>query len=266
MRKPPPLLIFVILGAALSLMKMHTQELPGGDCCTYMRVAQNIMAGHGIIGMRGIPETNWTPGYPIVVAILGFLVRDIGVAAILVSIACSVATIILTYKLVKEYFGQNAANIAAFLDRDFQCKSAYLRRTTYGKHVRLRAPDSILRVDCRKLKQPKPMLTVLLGLLLGFNYVVRPEEVSPGVGVDYNVRAGVQMVEDPHLAPDCRRQPGIPYSFVDWIGFVYKQTGRLTISTKSDAWRQFILIADPAREKTWIVQDGSMQPKLRHSL
>lgn len=118
----------VVLAFLIRLPLAYFPEVIYNDGVEYVRIAKHILAGNWSEGI--VP-----PIYPILIAVLGFLVRDFELAGILISVIFGALTVLPVYHFTKAVFDGRTAIIAGiftvFQPLMFAYSGSVLTESTY---------------------------------------------------------------------------------------------------------------------------------------
>lgn len=105
----------LLLAFTLRLYWMLTQAPVVSFEAEYIRVAQNLRAGLGLMSSYGGPETMYAPLYSILIAGFSLVVKNAEVAAHLVSLLFGTLLVLPIFYLTRWVYGVRAAYLGAFL-------------------------------------------------------------------------------------------------------------------------------------------------------
>ena len=109
-----PLLIILLLGVVLRLVCLtYFTEAINGEGAEYARIAENLVAGKGYVGiaMEG-RELMFPPLFPLLIAAASFLTGDFYVAAQSVSFISGVLILVFIFGIAKDLYGDKVAFLA----------------------------------------------------------------------------------------------------------------------------------------------------------
>jgi hypothetical protein len=249
------LLLVVVLATALSLPVLLKSSLPNGDSCTYMRVADNLLAGKGPVGMTGKLETRWSIGYPLTIAFVDMFVHNTVLAAKLAAMIATVLTVVFLALMTKNLFGPEFGLVTGVV---FALSNSRVKISG----IALSEPLFVFCIVCalylwtcerKYFFWPR---AAGVGLLLGWAYLARPEGL---------LLAGVLFM----LALPIIRLWSVPckHSYlisllafslvaVSWIAFVKINTGAFAPTQKADGqYSSFILMSksDEVYLREWLL-------------
>jgi 4-amino-4-deoxy-L-arabinose transferase-like glycosyltransferase len=169
------LLAFTILvGFSLRLYWMRTQTPVISFEAEYVRVAENLRAGHGLMSSYGGPETMYAPFYSILIAAVSLVVRNAEFAAHLVSLIFGTCLIIPVFLVTKRVYGLRAAYLSAILAAVYpllvaRAGSIYTE-AIYPTFLMTALYFGIRSLELRSLRD-----YFLCGACFGIAYLTRPE-------------------------------------------------------------------------------------------
>lgn len=106
--------LLALLGRIAILAVRHDAPIDM-DGAEYARLAQNLLAGHGYVGMRGVPMLEYPPLYPLLIAGLLPLVHDAQLAGGIVATMCGTLLVAGVWLVADELYGRRVALIAGLL-------------------------------------------------------------------------------------------------------------------------------------------------------
>jgi hypothetical protein len=233
----------VIVGSTMSLLRCYIDPTFNSDAPHYLLPIHDFIDGKGYT-YRDHADVLWPPGYGIASYVTFLFVRDIEYSGVVVSALSYIFLIPLAYITARRLFGREVGLLAAWLCTFFPALVTLSSNVgsdalacmcnLLGFYTYLRFLDSTRQ--CR--------WAVFLGTLLGFSYLVRPENFLIGIlaiaslfvfcihrkQISYGgdrvqaLRGIVQPVLVGVLFLACV----LPYVF-----FLRQHTGRWTFSTKA---------------------------------
>jgi len=169
------LLIILLAGFVLRLTWWLTEtpviSLEGAE---YVRMAENLFAGHGLVGNFEGPETMYTPLLPVLTAAAMVLVHDGRLAGQLVALAFGIALIPVAYFLARLLYGTRVALIAAALVAAHPVL-VKLSGSIYTESVYVTFFLAAIFFGLRALELRRLVDAALTGGLFGLAYLTRPE-------------------------------------------------------------------------------------------
>jgi hypothetical protein len=144
------------------------------DAAEYLCAAHNLLKGNGLVGCYAGPELMYTPFYSVLTALVGVAVRNIELAAHLVSLIASACLVLPVYYLASFIYDKRAGYIAAILTAVHPVL-VKLGGSTYSEAVYLTFFMAGIYSGLRMLELRAAKYQWLTGLWLGLAYVTRPE-------------------------------------------------------------------------------------------
>ncbi|MFH1035357.1 MAG: glycosyltransferase family 39 protein [Pseudomonadota bacterium] len=239
------------LAAALAVPLVLRNPNLGSDSLRCLVPIHNFMAGHGYT-MTGQVHLTYPPGFGILAYLVFGLCQDVELSGMIVNLASYLLLPPLLYACGRQSFGRRAGLLAAF----FAAIGPYYLKYSWVNFTDL--PFAVFLLLslylCLRLLEagPRPWRGLLLGLSLGYAYLVRPE----GFQIAGLVLAGLGLLA--LLA--WRGRAGAPPSWprdkkvlltplwvalafallaAPYVLFLHEHTGRWTISTK---FRQTLIV------------------------
>lgn len=231
--------LIILLALGLSLICLRGASLHEGDGCTYMRMAESLLAGQGLNGMNG-PETRWTPGYSLAIAAASLISGSSVTAGQLISILASVFTVIPLYLLAARFFGPRVgvwvSLLYALSPARISLSTAIMTESLFLCVFTLAVWLWVRESDCFKWYR-----SAAVGILLGYAYLIRPEAFYIAVLVvliSLGLRKWWSM---PKLVSCLLMVVAFASVSLPYIGYVHSHTGKWTVSSKSKGLSEFIL-------------------------
>ncbi|MHB8923568.1 MAG: ArnT family glycosyltransferase, partial [Thermoleophilia bacterium] len=110
--------ILVLLLAAAVIVRALvtlTRDMVQFDETAYLRMAENLASGNGLLDISGLTTTHFTPLLPLLIAGLAVVVRNYVLAGYIISIIFSSLILIPTFLLGRDLFDERAGLYAAAL-------------------------------------------------------------------------------------------------------------------------------------------------------
>lgn len=166
----------VIAAAAISLVTWRGVEPLTADSCEYIAGAKSLFGGMGYRNGNGGIQTFFPPGYPITIGLVNLVIADAVVAARAAALICSALTLIPLTLIARKLFGATVGNASAvlyaILPARVSLSSAVLSESVYL--LMTVAAVWLWLKECESYRFPR---AVLVGLLLGYGYLSRPEGI-----------------------------------------------------------------------------------------
>ena len=173
-----PLFVLLALGLALRLIWIAWQTpILQGDECEYLRIAENIVRHHRYAGLFEGPQVIYPPLYPLLIALVSFVTRDLPTAGLAVGVIGGLCLIAAMYALAAYLYGTRVALIAGALGACFPVlvelsgilfsQVLYLPLVVGGAYFGMRWADRTGRHS-----------GLLCGACFGLAYLTRPEAVA----------------------------------------------------------------------------------------
>jgi 4-amino-4-deoxy-L-arabinose transferase-like glycosyltransferase len=140
----------------------------------YVRVAQNLRAGYGLISSYGGTETMYAPLYSILIAGVSLVTRNAELAAHLVSLILGTLLIVPVFLITMRVYGLQAANLSALLVAIHPLLVARAG-SIYTEAVYPTLLMSALYFGIRSLELSSAKNYFLCGTFFGLAYLTRPE-------------------------------------------------------------------------------------------
>jgi 4-amino-4-deoxy-L-arabinose transferase-like glycosyltransferase len=230
----------ILLGAVLFRMLLLSKvNLIGFDEVNYLKLA----ASGRINGLNHVLHGYWSPFYPLVVALLAYLVPDFELAGRLVQIFSVLILILLVFSFARKKFGKPIAFVTALLLAFYTLAARFsIKAETDFIYTTLAIAGVFLAwnaLECKKVWQ-----MFVSGLLFGLAYLTRPE----GIGF-LMVLWGVLFLVLIYQLFDKQKilkivamilLSGIGFGLAaaPYIFYLHRETGTWTISTKGTVNQQ----------------------------
>lgn len=241
-----PLVIVVLLAAAARVgwllisgdaFSFSTEELE------YLRIAENLVAGNGYVGLYGTAQTVHTPLYPAAVAALGSLLHNVPLAGIIVSVTAGALLPIPVYYLARHLYGQRVALVAAILVA-FLPYLVWLSTDTYSEPLFLTLLVTTLLFAVLALDLRHATFALLAGIFLGLAYLDRPTGMYL-LPVTILFLVGVGLTRRSRPARIAAHVALIVVAFLvmaaPYVAFLHRSTGYLLLDGKSAGLRAMSL-------------------------
>lgn len=169
--------LFIRAGWALKHSGVIEQE--GAE---YARIAQNLLAGHGYVGLfDNGPALAFPPLFPLLIAALSLVTGNAETAARVINVLAGALLVIPCFKLADELYGPRVARIVAGLVALHPALIAG-GASTYAEGLHLTLLMAGLVWLRRWSARRTVSAAVLAGGLLGLAYLVRPEAGVIAIG------------------------------------------------------------------------------------
>jgi len=164
----------VILAILLRIFYLVDADCIEIDGAEYARLSENLLAGKGYTGLSGTPHMGLSPLYPILIAGLAFVIKNIELSGRIISLIFGTFTLFPVYLLVRRIFNRKAALLAILF------LAIYPPMVLSSTAVLSEASYTFLFVWAlyfmyRILESPQIKWAVLMGLSLSLAYLIRPE-------------------------------------------------------------------------------------------
>ncbi|MFC1834165.1 ArnT family glycosyltransferase [Thermodesulfobacteriota bacterium] len=233
----------IISGMAMSVYLCNTNPIFYSDSVHYLIPIHNLMAGEGYT-YRGHPEVLFPPGYGLVSYVFFLFVGDMEYSGLIVSALAYVSVILVAFIVSNYLFGPREGLIAAWLVTFFtglvrlssQVSSDALACLCLllGFYLYLRLIDG----------NGSYKTAAILGAVLGFSYVLRPEGFLTGllaIVTLFIITIASGRSPDNKVSGSTVRRPLILILvtvlflafLIPYVLFLKNHTGRWTFSTKA---------------------------------
>ena len=236
--------------AVLAVSGHATIDMNGSE---YVRIAQNILAGHGAIGMRGEPVSDLSPLYSWITAFIAAFGLNAEAAALAIAVVCGTAFVALVYALASTVYDRTtalyAAVIAAVLPICVESSTMALSEALFGAAAVAGTLGFV-----RLLHNWSRRDALTCGIAFGIAYLLRPE----GLLFAFAVCAAAMLVSmHRHLsfAPAAIMMLAAIALCIPGVAASYATTGRFELEGKSAINAQ-IAIGLRSRKSYLSVADG----------
>jgi hypothetical protein len=142
----------------------------------FVRLAANLLAGRGYLGMPDTPELSFAPLYPVLIAgVMPFTSPD--VAGRLVAVVFGCLLTVPMFLLAREVFGRTTAIICGILTALHPVLVAY-STAVYNESVYLPLMTAGLLATLLCIRRTKLLWALLGGVFFGLAYLTRPEAMA----------------------------------------------------------------------------------------
>jgi len=203
-RFPHRTLIFIAVAAALLrlLWITYNGSVIENEGAEYARIADNLRAGRGYVGMLGGRQTLFPPLYPFLIAAVSALGLTSEWAGRLISFAAGIALLWPIFGVARMLSDTRAGILAAILVAVHGLTIA-LAGAAYSESLYLFATYCALYFSLRLLEQPTCTLGAAAGASFGLAYLTRPEAIIGPLVLAACVLAGALARREP-TAPAVR--------------------------------------------------------------
>jgi len=224
--------VAAVLGLVLSLATWNKIEPVTADSWAYMTGAASLVRGEGYLRYAGGPQVLYPPGYSLAIALPLMVLGDAEVAARLVSLVLSTASIALLWLVARRFLSPHwaagAAVLFAALPLRVKLSTMVWSESSYLFFVLL----GFLAL-WKWYEQKRAIWPAATGLALGEAYLIRPEAVgvlviallggcATGVGRSRTAGGLLAMLAAFAVA-------ALPY-----VAYLHAHTGRWQLTTKSE--------------------------------
>jgi 4-amino-4-deoxy-L-arabinose transferase-like glycosyltransferase len=217
------------------------------DGSEYVRMAENLAAGHGLVGNFEGPETMYTPLSSLLIAAFHLLLRNSELAGQLVSLISGTALIFPVFLIALRMYGTRVAHISATLIALHPVLIA-LAGSIYNENVYLPLLLTAVYFGMEALEHRRSLDFVLLGLFLGLAYLTRPEAFAYPAFFAFATWCGVLVADIPWrraLLGSALILASFAIVAAPYVAFLYKHTGHLRLEGK---WNINYTIANRLRQ------------------
>jgi 4-amino-4-deoxy-L-arabinose transferase-like glycosyltransferase len=175
-RRERQVLAVIVVGAlALRLISIFWMGTIDSEGAEYARIAENLVAGHGYVGLV-TPGKNliFPPLYPFMIALVTALVGQAEVAGRLISSVMGSLLAVPVYLIAREIYGRRTAPFAAAIVALHPMLVGFAA-SVYCESTYMALQLSAIYLCLRVFRQPSTYSLLLTGALLGASYLVRPE-------------------------------------------------------------------------------------------
>jgi 4-amino-4-deoxy-L-arabinose transferase-like glycosyltransferase len=143
----------------------------------YARLAQNLIAGRGYVGMMGGPHVFFPPLYPLLIGVIAWFGGSEEFAARLISLVSGVGLVAVVYLLARRAFDKHVATIAGVLAACHPLLVA-ISISVYSESLFLflLIAGTFFAVDALGTRSVKR--AAMAGVMFGFAYLTRPEGIA----------------------------------------------------------------------------------------
>ena len=185
------LLLLLAFALRLGWMLYNTQAIEN-EGTEYARIAQNLLAGKGYVGLLGGPESMFPPLFPFLIAASSLVTRDTEMAGRLVSIVMGSLLVLPVFFMGEKLFGRRVAYLAAALIAVHPLLVA-LSASVYVESTYLTLLFASLYFGMRVLDFDGVKQAFFCGLMLGLAYLTRPEGLAYGFLVGFFMLLAVAL-------------------------------------------------------------------------
>lgn len=170
--------LIVCLAFVLRLMWLLTYpQVINNEGALYARLAENLFAGKGYVGISGGPHTIYPPLYPLLIGAVSYAVGDTETTGRLISLLMGTLLPVPMFLTTKLVFGRREALFAAALVAVHPMYIA-LSGSVYSECVYITIWLFGIYFSMQTLSGNVLRPAVLAGLVFGIAYLVRPEAIA----------------------------------------------------------------------------------------
>ncbi len=172
------LTLIILIGLSARLYWMVTKApIISNEGAEYVRMAENLLHGKGLVGVFEGPETMYAPLLSVLTAGLTVLTRNAELAAHLICLVFGAALIIPVFFIALHMYGVRVAYLSAVLV-GFHPFLIALSGSIYNEDVYITLLVAGVYFGMRALESRRIRDYVLLSLCLSFAYLSRPEAIA----------------------------------------------------------------------------------------
>ncbi|MCK4592410.1 glycosyltransferase family 39 protein [Candidatus Parcubacteria bacterium] len=227
------ILILILSVAFFSRLYFFSQEgFITTDGVRYAIAGKNLIE-NGKYEVFGNPETIFSPGYPVFIGIADYFFDNLLFSARFISFIFGFLAVYLFYLVGKKMFNKTAGLFAAFFAATHHM-FIILSNESWSESLYLFFILLIIYIYLKLLDQYKIWLAVMLGFVIGYAYLIKPEGIIflafPFLLFIFKKRKlGTKKAMESFLI--------VVFSFVliiaPYIFFLYQHTGEVSLTAKS---------------------------------
>lgn len=229
-------IVLLSLGLRIASLKLFagTIDWEGGE---YARLAQNLMSGHGYVGLD-LPGKNlmFPPLFPFAIAGVSFLTPDLESAARLVSIVAGSLLPIPVFLLARTLYSETVGYVAAGLV-SVHPLLVHFSATACSEPFYLLLLVGAVYLSSRALNLGTAAAYALAGAVLGLAYLTRIEAAAFPVVVVFLAMLRKRWIQSVGLGKALRAALFLPLSFLlvssPYIVWLHGETGQWRLEGKS---------------------------------
>ncbi len=167
------LLLIMLLALIVRVLATFTRHMIQFDETAYVRMAENLAAGNGLLDISGLTTTHYSPLLPIFMAAIAVILKNYILSGYVVVAIFGTLLVVPTYLLGRELIGERVGLMAAALMAImpfYVGTSEYIYTETVYVFFLL----SGLYFGWTMLKRNRPACGVLSGVSLGLAYLANP--------------------------------------------------------------------------------------------
>jgi 4-amino-4-deoxy-L-arabinose transferase-like glycosyltransferase len=169
------LVVIMLTGFGLRLAWMITETpVISMEGTEYVRMGENLMQGHGLIGNFEGPETMYAPLFSLLTAAMMLITHDAEVAGHLIALLFGTALIPIVFFTARHVYDERTAQICAALVA-FHPLLVKLSASIYNESLYLTLFVAGIYFGIRALDLQSPRHAILAGAVFGLAYLSRPE-------------------------------------------------------------------------------------------
>lgn len=230
-----PLVLIMVLALVPRIFWMMTETpVISVDGSEYVRMAENLAHGKGLVGNFEGPETMYTPLFSLLTAGVSLLTRDAELAAHLVSLVFGTALIIPVFLIARRMYGRHVAYLSAILVA-FHPLLIALSASIYNENLYLPLLFTGVYFGMRALEFGKVRDYIWLSICLSLAYLTRPEAFVYPAFFAFAILVNV-LLRRTSLRAGIARAGIVLGIFVviasPYVAFLYSHTGHFRLEGK----------------------------------
>ena len=169
------ILIYIFLFAlVLRLLMLNLHSVIETDGTYYVRMADNLFSGKGLVDIENQFQTSLTPFYPVMIGLFNLIINNGELSARLVSILFGALLIFPVYFIARRLFSKKTALITALVMSVYPAL-AYVSTITYTDSLFLFLLFTSILILIKFLEKESIYNALFLGFMLSLCYLTRPE-------------------------------------------------------------------------------------------
>lgn len=146
----------------------------GIEGAEYVRMAENLRAGNGLVGCMEGPQLLYSPLYPVLIAASSFLIRNPELVAHVLSAIFGALLVILVHSMALRMYGPRSAGFAALLAA-FHPLLVGFSASIYAESIYVTLVFAAIYWGIRAVELRRVPDCLLAGTVFGLSYLTRPD-------------------------------------------------------------------------------------------
>lgn len=227
------LLIVFVIALVLRLIFLRFHQVVETDTGYYAYLGRNLLSGKGYFDIEGNLNFLLPPLYPILIGLFYFCIKNLALASKLISVFSGALLVIPVYLLAKKFYNKKIAYLSGILVTIFP-PLIYISNIAYSDALYIFFIFLAMYVGWLSIEKKKIIWGIFAGILFGLSYLTRPEGI---IGLMIIPLVSLIFLRKWRTKRWLKKLLVLFICFLiivsPYLGFIYKHTGKVTISYKA---------------------------------